>query len=310
MNAQEHNSSIAVNCKVESQENQYLTIGNFQNILKIDPNENELDQIEAGIEVAGQQWKRQALRAVLEAADVRVAKVAQAANPDLHKHGSRPFTIVARCGKITFKRQRLFNPKKTKTQKTFIPSAIAWETSQHEHITAGVVHAACKQSQKVPYREAAANLAQTAGLESLICASTVWNKKQQLGQELKEQQKQCVDKLMQTYEPILVGHHIVAKTLVVSQDVISEPSEELTYTLEQEQELEALIDEFVQPQIENPQIENPQLSESRTIKQDDDLTLKNPVSEQSEEDKKTILVQLDEVVTKSQEKETLYHQSG
>ncbi|MCL2118057.1 MAG: hypothetical protein FWH27_06470 [Planctomycetaceae bacterium] len=45
-------------------------------------------------------------------------------NPELHKHGTCPFTIVARYGEVTFQRQRLFHPTKKK-KTTLFPSAIA-----------------------------------------------------------------------------------------------------------------------------------------------------------------------------------------
>ena len=121
MVAQKQDTALIRDCKVECQKNHYSTVGTFQ--IQISPtfDIHELDQIEAEIEQVGQEFKRQLTRHVLEAADCRIAEVAQVANSDYHKHGTRPFTVVARYGDVTFERQRLHNPKKKK-ENTIIPS--------------------------------------------------------------------------------------------------------------------------------------------------------------------------------------------
>jgi len=176
MFAQKQDTPIIVDCKVECRENHYSVAGTFQCLISVSPGGHKLDQIESECEQAGQTLKRELTRHVLEAADRRIAAVAQTANPAFHKHGSRPFTIVARYGEVQFDRQRLPDPK---TQKSMIPAAIAWQTSQRRHLTAGLIDAVCKESQQVAYRKASQNLADASGQESLIAASTVWNKKQQ-----------------------------------------------------------------------------------------------------------------------------------
>jgi hypothetical protein len=160
------------------QEHHYSVAGTFQFQLATTLDVHELDQIEAAIEKVGQELKRQLTQHVVEAADRRVVEVAQVANPELHKHGTRPFTIVTRYGEVKFQRQRLFNPTRKKNT-TLIPSAIAWKTSKRRHLTAGLIDAACKESQQVSYRKTSQNLADTSGQESLIATSTVWNKKQE-----------------------------------------------------------------------------------------------------------------------------------
>jgi len=184
------NSQNRILQNFDSQERHFTVAGTFEFQLATSFDTHELDQIEAAIEKIGQEFKRQATRQVLEAADRRVAEVARVANPDLHKHGTRPFTIVARYGDVMFNRQRLFNPTK-KEKTTLIPSAIAWQTSKRRHLTAGLLDAACKESQQVSYRKASQNLAGTSGQESLIAASTVWNKKQERGKELKAKQSKA-----------------------------------------------------------------------------------------------------------------------
>ena len=313
MVAQKQDTALTLDCKVECRENHYFAVGTFQIQISTTFDIHELDQIEAEIEQAGQEFKRQVTRHTLEAADRRIAEVAQVANPDFHKHGTRPFTIVARYGDVNFDRQRLHNPKKKK-ENTLIPSAIAWNTSHHRHLTAGLIDAACKESQQVAYRKASQNLADTSGQESLIAASTVWNKKQQRGKELKSQQKQCVDKIMKQYEPLLVEHKIVTPmTAPSSEDIASR-----NLTSEQEDEVDELFESFTQYKYKSetqPQHETQlqhALSEHVAMpSQETEVALvpENTASEQlivsekrSEESNDVLLVQLDEVVTKSQEK--------
>ena len=102
MTDRNHNTTIALDCKVDSQENLYPIAGTFPCRLFVPFDVHELDQIEAKIANAGQEFKRQFTKQVLEEADRRIAQVAQAANPKLHKHDSRPFTIVARYGEVRF----------------------------------------------------------------------------------------------------------------------------------------------------------------------------------------------------------------
>ena len=105
MVAHKQDTALTRDCKVERQgnpkiaanpyaENQYVVTGTFQIRISTTFDVHEPDQIEAEIEQAGQEFKRQVTRHVLEAADRRIAEVAQVANTDFHKHGTRPFTIV------------------------------------------------------------------------------------------------------------------------------------------------------------------------------------------------------------------------
>jgi len=297
MFAQKEDTAVTLDCKVECRKNHYFATGTFQIPLSPAFDVHELDQIESKIEQAGQAFKRQLTRHVLEAADRRVTEVAQTANPCLHKHGSRPFTIVARYGDVTFDRQRLLDPK---TRKTLIPSAIAWQTSQHRHLTAGLIDAACKESQQVAYRKASQNLADASGQKSLIAASTVWNKKQQHGEELKSQQKQFVDKILKQHEPTLVEYNIMTPSITAPS-----PDEWELFSMMPEQDIEVdeLFESFTQQKRQLPEDISMPSQES-----DMDLVLENTVSEQStmpenvsKELDDVILVQLDEVVTKSQE---------
>ena len=122
MVAQKQDTPLIRDCKVECRENHYSAVGTFQIQISTTFDIHELDQIESEIEKAGQEFKRQFTRQVLEAADCRIAEVAQVANTDYHKHGTRPFTVVARYGEVTFQRQRLHNPKKRRTPSSHRPS--------------------------------------------------------------------------------------------------------------------------------------------------------------------------------------------
>jgi len=109
----------------------------------------------------------------------------------------KKFTIVARFGDVRFRRQRLRN---TLTSKTLTPSAILWGTSQKRHLTASVRESACEASQSVSYRKAARQLAGEAGVEQLLSHTTVWNKKQEKGKELAQQQDVFVQQVLAKQE--------------------------------------------------------------------------------------------------------------
>jgi hypothetical protein len=199
-----------------------------------------LDQIEALIEHAGQEFKRQTTPAALEAADAQCSQLLLQTQPHLKKHGKPPFTIVAQYGEVKFKRQRLLN---TQTGKTLTPSAILWQTSQHHHITSATRKAACDASQDASYRKAAKQLAEKAGTEQLISTSTVWNKKQEKGKELEQNQNDFVQQVQSGKKVTLpVGvpsnstRRIEDGTIQVQLDEVKTKSQEenkkwnLTYT--------------------------------------------------------------------------------
>ena len=106
---------------------------------------------------------------------------------------------------------------------------------------------------------------------------------------------------MKQYEPLLVEHNIMARSATApSPDEI----ELFSMTPEQEDEVDELFDFFTRPKQECP------LNVPTCVQESDVcLTLENTASEhsivsekRSEESDDVILVQLDEVVTKSQEK--------
>ena len=114
---------------------------------------------------------------------------------------------------------------------------------------------------------------------------SIWNKKQQHGKELKSKQKQCVDKIMKQYEPLLFEHNIITpSTTAPSPDEV----ELFSMTSEQEDDVDELFESFThykyrcEPQHET-QMQHA-LSEhvSMPLQETEmDLTLENTVSEQS-----------------------------
>jgi len=86
MVAHKQDTALTLDCKVECRENpdnaanpyaenQYVVTGTFQIRISTTFDVHELDQIEAEIEQAGQEFKRQSTRHVLEAADRRIGSV-------------------------------------------------------------------------------------------------------------------------------------------------------------------------------------------------------------------------------------------
>ena len=74
MTARKQNTLITLDCKVSPQENLYSVTGTFQCRLAVPFDSQELDQIEANIEHAGQEFKRQLTQQVLEAASRRTSQ--------------------------------------------------------------------------------------------------------------------------------------------------------------------------------------------------------------------------------------------
>ena len=200
MNAQEENTGLSVECKVVTTEKGYFAIGRFCYFVPFAEPDNELDHIEKRIEQVGQEFKRVVCVETLQAADARNTECFRSANGRLRKHGSSPFTIIAKCGRIKINRQRLLDPQ---TGQTMIPSAIVWKTSQNRHVTEQTLQSACDASQDVSYRKAARQLAKESGEERLIAASTVWKKKQQKGNELQQKQDALIEQASKQPEKIM-----------------------------------------------------------------------------------------------------------
>ena len=193
MYAQDENNGLSVECKVVAEKNGYFVSGQFDYFVPITESGNKLDQIEKQVEQAGQEFKRIVSGQTLEADDARNAESFRAANSRLRKNGKPSFTIIAKCGHIKIKRQRM---RDVQTGKTIIPSAIVWKTSQNRHVTEQAVESACEISQDISYRKTADQLAKESGEESLIAASTVWKKKQQKGNELQQKQDALIEQVM------------------------------------------------------------------------------------------------------------------
>ena len=79
MVAQKQDTALTLDCKVECRETHYFAVGTFQIPISSTFDVHELDQIESEIEKAGQDFKRQLTRQVLEAAGHRVDRLEQKA---------------------------------------------------------------------------------------------------------------------------------------------------------------------------------------------------------------------------------------
>jgi hypothetical protein len=240
MTAHDQDSRYALECKVISAPNGYRIEGNFHAFVPTNATNNELDQIEAGVEGIGQQLKRDICRQTLDTADERCVQVFKSIQPDWHGNGRPPFTIVTEFGEVEVRRRRLRDPQ---TGKTLTPSALFWKTSQKRHITRRASESACEASQSVSYRNAAKQLAKKAGQEQLLSTSTVWNKKQEKCKELVQQQDDFVKQVFAKQEvpppcgvPSQGTRKIEADTIQLQMDEVKTKSQEddkkwnLTYT--------------------------------------------------------------------------------
>ena len=240
MTALDQDNGYSIECTVIPADNGYRLEGTFHAFFSINSADNELDQIESAVEHIGQQLKRDLCQKTLETADERCVQFFKTIQPHWHGNGKPTFTIVTEFGEVQLCRRRLRDPRTGKTQ---TPSALFWKTSQNRHITRRAAESACEASQSVSYRKAAKQLAEKAGQELLLSASTIWNKKQEKGEELSQKQNAFVQQVFAKQEvalpcgvPSKGARKIEADTIQLQMDEVKTKSQEddkkwnLTYT--------------------------------------------------------------------------------
>jgi len=291
MTTQNHCTHFYTSCTAQEHDGQFHITGTFDIQANIASTPEELDAIIALAEHIGQLVKKNVAATTLERADQRTAELAQEVAPHLHKHGKRPFTLITPYGRLKPKRQRLFD---TQNGKTLIPSAKLWKTSQNRHIVNALAQSACETSQEISYRKSQKKISQTAHVDSLLSHSTVWNLKQQEEERLEKAQQQFVERIVEEQSDALEKHGFLPPLSKESpcEDVAENVFFEETTSEEIEEEAEALYMYFTsehrknedKTEGENPLIENkPGKRPPRHVPED------------------TILLQADEVITKSQE---------
>lgn len=194
------NAQFASDCNVIESDGSILLEGSFRVKVALDPSLNELDQIVELADAIGQLLKANIATNTLEHADKRAAHLAQTIAPHVHKHGSRPFTIITPFGRLKTNRTRLFD---SKTGKTSIPSAILWNTKQNRHIVTSLAQSACDTSQNISYRKSQTAISETALTDSLLAHSTLWKIKQNERQHLEAAQQKFVDDVLKKHDKTL-----------------------------------------------------------------------------------------------------------
>jgi hypothetical protein len=273
-----------VRCKVESIDGTLHLTGTFAVRYDIASSASELDDIIDLADHIGQVLKQQSALAALEYADQQAARLAQEVAPHLHKHGTRPFTLITPYGRLKMQRQRLLDPK---TGKPFIPSAILWKTKQNRHIVSALARSACETVQNISYRKSQQSLSETAHVDSLLSHSTVWNLKQDEEQRLETMQQQVVERVLKEHRETLDKHGLLPPPSEPSADEGN--TEEIT--TEEEAEIEALYQYFTAEPHKN---ESESDGESMPKEMEGKRCPRHVPAD-------TILLQADEVVTKSQE---------
>ena len=294
MTTQNQSSLFYNGCTVDITEDYLYVSGTYSIRASLPSTSEELDQIiELGKHI-GQQISRNVAATTLERADQRAAELAQQAAPHLHKNGKRPFTLIAPYGRLKIKRQRLRDPK---TGKSIIPSAILWKTAQNRHIVSALAESACAESQQVSFRKSKENLSKTANVDSLLAHATIWKLKQKEGRCSEKAHDQLVEKVLSEHRATLDQHGF----LPPSNDAGDEDSTEVFAEEEEMEEIEEQADELY----------TYFTSESLKTKSENDMS-ESQVNVATTSDVKgkrvprhvpadTILIQPDEVVTKSQE---------
>ena len=285
MTAQSQFTQFFADCKVDENGYFHLT-GSFDVRANIAPSESELDQIVDLSDQIGQRVKQIIATATIQEADQRTAGLAQDVAPYCHKHGTRPFTIIAPYGHLKVNRQRL---RDTTTGKAFIPSAKLWKTAQNRHIVTALAQSACKAAQEISYRKSKERLADDARTESLLAHSTIWNLKQAEEERLEKAQQKLVKDVLKEHDKILDEHGFLPPSAKENScnDIIEE-----VFSEEIEEEAEAMYTYFTSEHRKN-EIEND--SSDKKNEEDERKRKRRHVPPD------TILLQADEDVTKSQE---------
>ena len=254
----------------------------------------ELDQIIELSRHIGQQISLNVAATTVERADQRAAELAQQAAPHLHKNGKRPFTLIVPYGRLKIKRQRLRDPK---TGKTIIPSAILWKTAQNRHIVSALAQSACAESQQVSFRKSKENLSKTANVDSLLAHATIWKLKQKEGRCSEKAHDQLVEKVLSEHRETLDNHGFLPPP---SNDAGDEDSTEVFAEEKEMEEIEEQADElythFTSEHRKNKSESVVEESKANVATPSDVKGKRVPRHVPAD----TILVQPDEVVTKSQ----------
>jgi hypothetical protein len=284
MSAPTQSTQFSADCKVGDDGSLHL-IGAFAVRADIAPSANELDVIVDLGDHIGQLLKQKISTVTIECADQRAAQLAQEVAPHLHKHGSRPFTIITPYGRLKPNRIRLFD---TKTGKTFIPSAKLWKTAQNRPIVTSLSQSACETSQDISFRKSKKKISQAARTDSLLAHSTVWNLKQDEEQRLEKTQQKFTDNVLKEHGETLGKYGFLPPS---DNDSCAEITDE-TFSEEIEEEAEALYTHFTS-ECSKSEIETKSCNENNG----EEGTKRRRRHVPSD----TILLQADEVVTKSQE---------
>jgi DNA mismatch repair ATPase MutS len=177
------------------------------------------------------------------------------------------------------------------------------ELPANRHIVSALAESACDESQTVSFRKAQEKLSKTAKIDSLLSHSTVWKLKQQEERHLEKAQEQFVEKVLEEEDDTLEENGFLpppskesaggeVETEVFVEDIASEEIEE---------EADALYTHFTAECRKN-ESENNESKSNESV----DTTVDGTEHHQGKRvprhvPKDTILIQADEVVTKSQE---------
>ncbi len=201
MTTEQQYTTNSVECKAVLENGKIRTFGTFHLSMSLDPKMSELDALIKIADAIGQMVKERVAVASLEESDRRATEVAQRSaehcGERLHKNGKRPFTTIAPFGRLKIQRQRLRNPA---TGKTFIPSAELWKTKQNRHIVSALAAECCNTVQDISYRKSQRTISDQSNRESLLAHSTIWNLKQSQRRRLEHVQNQFVRDCRTQYE--------------------------------------------------------------------------------------------------------------
>lgn len=179
MTAHDDSMPSSLNCQVSfSSPNRVQVRMSIVLEFELGARERQLDSVVDKMSAQMMSATRQGIGTTLEAVDQQNVNNLQALEPDWRKHGKRSFRVLTPIGSVSFDRLRLLNKR---NNKTCVPSAIWWKTKQNSHFSKSLIEKCKRLALVMSYREAAEYVAKDAN-DRLLSASTIWSLLQTLCQ--------------------------------------------------------------------------------------------------------------------------------
>lgn len=176
--------------EVKIEEGRLLLRGDFVFSCSLPPQDERLpEQLEAAIEVGGQEIKRRLFQQSLERAELQLllARRQGTNGQGFQRRGRKRYPFKAVFGTVMTRRQQV---KQKADGRVVLPSAQAWQTPDRMCITPGLRAAVCDGMLEQSVRQTAKRVAERAGEDDLLCATECLKIVHEEGAALQQAQQQ------------------------------------------------------------------------------------------------------------------------